>query len=172
MDYSKLGFASGFFTFLIVFIVIGIINKKKNKNSNQYDERQEYLRGKGYKIALYVHLFGDSFLFAFNKIGILKYIEIDLAMIAILFLSTAVFTVYCIFNDCFFTLKERPKSYLIFALLMGIFNFVIAIGDLNEWIDDGKIYGAGVVNFYAGITFLIVSVSIIIKLLMDRKEVD
>lgn len=165
----KLGFAVGFFLVLLFYVII-LTAFKKTKVKGDYDERQQIVRGKGYKAGFFTLLICNVLIAVLTQDdGTLPYVNADVAVLISAFVAIIVFAVYCIFKDGYFGVVENPKSTLIIFLLIAILNVVIGITNCNKWVVDGKL-SMGIMNFACGITMLVVSLAGVIKLLLNKRE--
>ena len=176
----KFGYICGLIvTILIVVISIRLLITKTNtdKQYSKYDERQELVRGRGYKMGFFSMLI-MSFIFSMclsleekfmNSLIVPPYI----ILVAIIFISVIIFAGYCIFNDGYFGINNNRKFYYILFLLIGVFNLTlgtisVAKGTIYE---NGKL-GTETINLMSGIVFLLLGIMVLIKSAIDKKSED
>lgn len=139
MDAYRLGIIAG-----ILFVVAAAavcIRKQTCNGPCRYDERQERVRGRGYKygfltMIIYNALMGGMYLdtmpdwcdlFAVNIIGIA--------------VSALIFAVYCIWNDAYMSFNESPRMVYLFILGIAAFNLFPGIMNLMHGtiVEEGKL---------------------------------
>lgn len=168
MDF-KVGFVVGFL-FVLFFVIIFSASRMKKKGRGEYDERQQLVRGKGYKAGFFTMLICNMLILLLaNDDGSMKYINTDVAVMISAFVALIVFAVYCIFNDGYFGVVENPKSTIIGLFLIGVANMIIGFSNSESWVVDGKL-SLGVLNFACGATLFIVSFAGTIKLAINKRE--
>ncbi len=167
-----LGFVFGVIIFSAIIIIpmlIGITKDKKLKR--KYDERQELIRGRGFKYAFYT-MIALNMLYAISLIGLGELpVEESAVMIIIVFMSIGVYAWYTILNDGYFALNERvPQTVMVFSII-AIANFMIGI---NAWLDGGMVKDGVItfecLNLVCAIFMLITVLVILIKQHKDKKE--
>ncbi len=167
MDFAT-GFAIGFL-FVILLVIIVSLNKNK-KIGGEYDERQQIVRCKGYKAGFFTMLILNMIIICLtNDDGCLKYITSDAAVLISVFIALIVFAVYCILNDGYFGVFEKPKSTICLLLLISFINILIGIANYKEWFYDGKL-SSGIMNFVCGITLFVISLAGVVKLMLNKRE--
>lgn len=159
-----LGMVAGFVLVFLVCLLIYLYRKKKGKSTNDYDERQKAIKGVAYKysfftvIAYYIanglfcKLFGDWLdTMSMNFVGIC--------------LGVVVFAGYSIIKDAYVSLSGNLSRYIIVFLVVSAINFACFFGNMITKGDDETFF----MNLVCGVTFLIVSVIAIIKIIIDKK---
>lgn len=167
-----LGFIVGvciFSAIIIIPMLVGITKDKKLKR--KYDERQELIRGRGFKIAFYT-VMTFNMLYAIAMIGFEKLpIEPSAVMMIIPIMGVGVYAWYCILNDGYFALNERvPQTVIVFSII-AVANLMIGI---NCLLDGGMIVDGVIkfecMNLVCAIFMLITVFVILIKQHRDKKE--
>lgn len=174
---GDLAYGLGFI--LAVFITSGVLIlvtlfaiSKDNKIKRKYDERQELIRGRGFKYAFYTVIVMNMLyavaIIAFERLPI----EASLIHTIIALFGVGIYAWYCILNDGYFALNEKIPQTIICFLLIGILNIAIGIGELMA----GNVVQEGVLtyrsmNFVAGIFMMVTVIVILIKQFMDKREV-
>ena len=168
MSSYRVGFALGILAGLILAAIIFAVKKKK-RGKGEYDERQELIRCRGYKIAYYTLMISVALVLALSAGSGIPYIETDVGFVIALMISLVVFAVYCIIKDGYFGIFDKPKSVLIELFLIGLANFIIALVNSEKWVIDGKL-SMGSINLICAITMLVVALAGFIKLLIVKRE--
>ena len=168
MNMERIGFVVGFL--LVLFICgIFILARKKAIGKGEYDERQELVRGRGYKLGFFTFAICNMVILCLSDGDHVMYIDVDAAMIISVLISAVVFAVYCIINDGYFGLVEKTISTILILAGIGIMNFGIALMNKGEWVEDGRLKFP-IVSLACGIAMLVVSVAGMIKLRLNKRE--
>jgi len=182
MNYS-VDFQIPFSTFLGVSVLMGIViglllvrfflvmTKTGDHAKAEYDERQELIRGKGYK-------YGFIALAFYNALAaLLHFSEIDLPLdqgvqtVVGILLAAAVMITYNIRNDGYFALNEKRGTLIVIFIIVCLLNLVCGINNLHMGtvIIDGKL-AIGSLNFFC-MVFLIYTLGVLfIKTAADKRE--
>lgn len=156
------GVAAGVITALIVIVVINKVSK--NSLKGHYDERQELVRGRGYKYAAFTFM-GLILVYLFaNELGVFDLLPVTHGCAAgfIFFAGVMVYALYCIHNDAYLGIGSSARSYKIvmwIVIACNTFTLITKIID-GEFMENGKI------PFTSGtyLMFVIVFVCIMIAL--------
>lgn len=110
------GLLFGVLVAVVVFIIIALAKGKKTAGAD-YDERQELVRGKAYKIALFtlmLYLAADTGLSIFWR----PWAQPGVDTVLGIFFSVGVFMAICIRNDAFVGLREKVKQSILIACIV------------------------------------------------------
>ena len=168
MSAYNVGFAVGILLGLILVAIIFAVKKKK-RGKGEYDERQELIRCRGYKIAYFTLMICTAFVLCFKAGDGFKYVDTDTAFVISIMISIVVFAIYCIIKDGYFGVFEKPKSVLVELFIIGVANLVIGLVNKEKWFVDGKL-SMGSTNIICAVTILIVTLAGMIKLLLVKRE--
>lgn len=170
MSSYKIGIFTGF---IISFVYIFIMSSKK-KCTNEYDERQMMIRGRGYSYAFYVVLLLGMIYGVFQE-DFPVFIPSGIILIIILFISGIVLSTYLIFNDAYWGYKyHKFKTYIIFYMAMFITNLVqvfIAISN-NKMFINGILQFNGGLPLIVSVFFLYMTIILSIKTIIDKQNKD
>lgn len=158
---------------VVVAIVLLLMRLVRHEKRDEYDERQEAVRGRGFKLAYFTaiitlvlggcveQLLGAAWcgLFSF-------------AMLA-LWLSICVFTTYCVVKDAYFTLRSRRKALIFIFFAASAINLLIGVrsivaGELLE----GGVLSLYSVNLLCGACCLYLGAMMLIRSLWERSRGD
>lgn len=159
----------GLFIGVLLILVFLKVTKTDGDVKLKYDERQDAVRGKGFKYGFYT---------AIGWLGldmILKALEIDMTMFEDIFsmvgvlVSLIVYVVYAIFNDAYFSLNENFRRVIGVFIFITIFNFAIGISNFatGQAFVNGK-FTVNAINLFCGFAFVVIFVAIIIKNMIDK----
>ena len=166
-----LGVLCGLAIVLIIGVVLRILNK--NNKSCAYDERQEAIRGTGFKYAYFTALI---VLFLGSIIEILMDATwcglFTFALLAV-WASICVFTTYCVIRDAYFTLRSRRKALIAIFIAAGAINLCIGIGHIIHGdIIEGGMLSLNAANLITGVGCLYLGVMMICRSLYERRMED
>ena len=167
-----LGFVAGVVLISVICVIIMLLATKKGKSlKSKYDERQEIIRGRGFKYGFYT-MMGCNMLYATVEIGFGKLpVENTLVLFLIALLGVCVYAWYCILHDGYFALNDKPKAFITCMFIIAIINIVIGVMEIyaKGLFRDGMLsYNS--MNFMCGIFILLTDMVMIIKKVRDRKE--
>ena len=166
-----LGFIVGVALVAVVCLILGFVFKKKRCNSENYDERQNLVRGKAYKIGFFTLLIYNGIYMMIAALWPNFFMEAPAAAFLGIVIAVAVFGSYCIWHDAYLGLSENPKQiFILFGVIMAL-NFVCGIHHITE----GDVIVNGVLTFNSlnllcGVLFLILFVVFGLKALKNRME--
>lgn len=158
------GLAFGIVTALIIFAVVWKFSKKSMKGT--FDERQELVRGRGYKYAsftmlalLVLDLLLESF-GAFETLPVTRTLAIFIMILA----GVMVYALYCIKNDSYFGVGTDSRTYRAVMWIVIVCNAVSGFTGLKEGaMEDGKLAFGPCASLLFCLAFVIIMISIGIK---------
>lgn len=98
----KVAFIIGLAIGLLVVVILVAVTKNGNETKNQFDERQELVRGKGFKYGFFTMMIANVALLSLYVLIISWFSNMEVAMIASIVVGVSVFASYCIWNDGYF----------------------------------------------------------------------
>ena len=118
MDSYLAGFLVGLLCVFAVGTVLRLVRRKHGTERAKYDERQLTARGIAYRLAYFTLML--ALLADVSATALLRpWAERGVDVFLCVFLSIGVFVVACVHWDAYFTLAERPRSWLlVFALVI------------------------------------------------------
>lgn len=165
------GVISGFVIGLLAVYIFCALTKKDDKVKCQFDERQELVRGRGFKYAFYTMIFWEAFIILL----LLMEINLPADMVLILFvgliLGVCVYSGYCIWNEGYFALNENRKSVMIGIVIIGLINIGIGCMNIAEYglLQDGKMTLKSL-NLFGGLMMFVIFFVVLVKSIRDSKE--
>lgn len=165
------GLAFGIVTALIIYFIVWKLNKKTMKG--KFDERQELVRGRGYKYACFtllglilVYLLTESY-GAFEVIPVPR----TLALFFIILAGVMVYALYCIKNDSYFGVGMDTRSYRAVMWVVIVCNAVSGFSGLRDGaLLDGKLAFGPCASLLFCIAFVIIMISLSVKQRSQAKE--
>lgn len=165
---------------VIVGVAVGLVltfllirySRTDKKIKPKYDERQELIRGRGFKYAFYTSLvyFGllTLTIFCLTEIvqpGVLTFLGVCL--------SVLVYAGYCVWHEAYFALNENPKRVMIAFSVSGLFNVVIGLSNLH---DVTSLQSAdatpGLINLTCAVLVLGIFLILLAKHIANRRRED
>ena len=161
---------SMFITIVIICVLIVLLNKKFHVDGKKakYDERQVLARGRGYKVAFYTTVI-TSMIPAVLSDNIIRFLGPSMYFIP-LSVGLMVYISYCIWNDAYLELNLNKKSWIIYMVMIGLFNIFLFLLHIKEgYVKDGVI-SISAVNLLMGIMCIVILIQIFIKDIVDKKR--
>lgn len=163
MDYT-------FLIFMIILLAIPLFNiilYKEKEDYGGYDERQEIVRGKAFK-------YGFLTLVSVEGIMLLKEqtdgisIECNVLMMAGILIGVLVVVLYCIWNDAYWQLKQKPMPFVCMLGAIALCNMFNARG--KTIVENGIVTWEGSNPVFMAVFFSIILINVIIKMYIDKKK--
>ncbi len=172
---GSIGFMVGMILVIVISVLAGMfIVSRMNSDKEfktKYDERQQIVRGKGYKFAFWTMVGLLVLNIIFDASDIHLPMKNSVLYFVIILIGIMVHTVYCVFNDGYFGMNNPPKQYYIFMFFIGLLNLVI--GFINSkggrLIDDG-IIDTPFINLLCGMMFVVLGICIVIKRIISKSD--
>lgn len=152
---------------LILIPLVRIILYKGKDDFGGYDERQEIVRGKGFKFGFLTLIFLETVILLGKEMMEDIPMEFRLVMMACVMTGCLVTILYWIWKDAYWELQQKP---LPFVLLMVFVIVLQVVGILmNPVIADGIVIWDGGIFVLSGLFFSIILMNVIVKILLDKK---
>lgn len=172
----KIGFAIG----MIVAVLLGagvvcgilIVTTKNYSLKREYDERQELVRGKGFKYGFFTMLITNFILSYLNLYLSKPIMDMSFAMILSMSLGVLVCVHYCIWKEGYFSLNEKPKTFIALMSVCAVVQYICFAGYLKTGIIiNGAITFRGV-NLLLGIMVTFLLIDLLVKSICQKREDD
>lgn len=167
------GIICGFIVGIILVAMILRYTKTNGKVKCEYDERQEIIRGKGFKYAFFTLLIFNA-LYGMIDLTLERPVADNIVVLMTgIILSVLVYAGYAIWHECYFALNENPVKVLVSFGIISAVNFVLTgIYASEGWlVYDGKLTFY-CTNFLAGMMFVVICAMLGLKvLLLKRGEI-
>ena len=152
-----LGILCGVLAGLILMAVLLKWMKKDGSSRCRYDERQELVRGRGFKYGFFTMCICNLIYALIAVVFEKPIINICTALIFIIIIGVIVYAVYAVWNDGYLALNENPKRVLIGFTLIGIWNIALFIISFKHGtvIEDHELQPSAL-NLFSGILLFIV----------------
>lgn len=113
-----------------VLAVRGLYDRARKKAGEGYDERQELLRGRGYRAGFYT-ITGLELAFLVLNMGGELPISTDAAILLSVVLGGTVFCVYCVWNGALWAMGDTPQLKLFLMLVYAAMCFAITLDPIT-----------------------------------------
>ena len=159
------GLAFGIVTALIIFGLVWKFSKRKNMMGS-FDERQELVRGRGYKYAFFTVL-GlitlDLLAEAFGAIEALPFTR-TLVIFFIILAGVMVYALYCIKNDSYFGVGTDTRTYRAVMWVIIVCNAISGFSGLREGaMADGKLAFGPCASLLFCAAFVVIMITLSVK---------
>ena len=168
------GLLVGLIVGVIIVAVVLMYNKGTygSATGSDFDERQKLLRGQAFQKAFFA-MMGFSVVYWMLAKLILQHpiMEDGLSSMICVLLGVGVFGIDCILHDAYFTVRNKPKTYIILFTAVTICQIPAAVINVSQ----GTVVENGVLTFSVlpiacAVLFLCILCAILIKQMADRKE--
>lgn len=167
---------SEFIPFIVIFLIIIVVCLVLRRNKSQLreediDERQQMIRGKALRVAMIVIILIAVLYSCFTYVSDRSYAEDGISVLLLAFIGLAIYSIYAIFHDAFFGLRDRPLRYILITLFVSCANAVGAVRSIqnHELIQNGILTNRSIQLACASLFFVIL-IAILIKFVIDRRE--
>ena len=125
---ESFGMAVGLMVGLVIAVALLKFANKDHKFKTQYDERQESIKGRGYKYSFYTLAFLEVVL-AILEIGDISLgIDRYLVHFIVLLISFAVLCIHSIWNETYWGLNNNRRRYIAIIVIAVALNLIPVIG--------------------------------------------
>lgn len=168
---EKCGILCGILLGLLIIYIFLVVTKKGDSTKTIYDERQQSVRGKGFKNGFFTMLGYDGLIAILSLLEIPIPADIEVVVITGALVGIGMYAVYCIWNDGYFALNEKRNSILVFFGIVGLMNIALAIIHIisDHLLQNGNLTFRGL-NLLCGILVIVIFFTLLIKKIRDGKE--
>lgn len=154
----------------LFFIALHRFIKYKKKKTCLYDERQILTRGKGFQYGFFTLMFYDL-IFNATYINGTKWCDNLTGNMIGIMLSLCVFAIYCIWNDAYLSLNEKPKLIYFTLGILTLSNLLIGIFALisGRLIQSGRV-NLPIINLMLAIETLFLLITFFLKNRLNHKQ--
>lgn len=168
---EKCGILCGILLGLLIVYIFLIVTKKGDSAKIIYDERQQSVRGKGFKGGFFTMLGYNALIALLSMLEIPIPADIEVIVITGVLVGIGVYAVYCIWNDGYFALNEKRNLILVSFGVIGLINIAITIVHIisGHLFRNGNLTFRGL-NLLCSILVLVIFLTLLIKEVRDGKE--
>ncbi len=168
--YASAGMAFGIMVGLVICVILFKIANKDHKVKSQYDERQEMIKGRGYKYAFYTMLFCEVVVMLLEMSGIELPLESYLVHTIAILIGAMVLCIHSIWNGVYWGLNNDRKRYTAIIVFAVILNLIPLFGAIRS----GSLSGHGiqsipVLNILVLAWMAIIGIAALAKKVIDSK---
>ncbi len=156
---------------LLLAAIILAVTKNGDKAKCKFDERQELVRGRGFKYGFFTMMISSGILIALNALEVTLFDNSEAAMLLSIILGVSVFAGYCIWNDGYFALNENRGKLLVILGFCGLLNTAVSVGNIihGNILENGALtFSSG--NLFIAIMFVAIFIVMLLKHIKDGKE--
>lgn len=164
------GLAVGIGAALIIVALVWKFSKKSLKGT--FDERQELVRGRGYKYACFTMLGLLTLDLLIESFGAYETLPVTrtLALFFMILAGVMVYALYCIKNDSYFGVGTDSRTYRAVMWVVIVCNAISGFSGLKDGaIVDGKLSFGPCASLLFCLAFVIIMISLSVK---QRKMAD
>lgn len=160
-----LGFSAGIIISLLLTAALILVTRgKMGKGICEYDERQELVRGRGFKYAFFTLMIYEFMTGLMEKLLEIRWWDTLTGNIMGIVLAISIFAVYCIWNDAYISLGEQLKRLYFLLGIGGLLNLIVAFSNLHcEGAETEGGLGIWIVNLAIGLMSLLLCVILFIR---------
>ncbi len=163
--------AMGIFVGLIICVALFKFANTDKKIKTQYDERQEAIKGRGYKYSFYTMMAVEVVLMLFQMSGINIPVENYLLQLGAILIGCLVLCVHSIWNGVYWGLNNNHKRYYIIFAIAIVLNLIPVIRVLaTNSITTVGFDSLPVMNLMVIVWLAIIGISALIKKIVDARE--
>lgn len=163
------GVVCGVLAVAVICFFLMKFRKAKGVPDARYDERQEALRNRGFKLA-YISLVVYLAVYAILDSTEISWCRPGAGLFLGVLLSVMIFIIYCIYNDAYFRVSDKPGFYVILFAALGIVNILVGfVVPPLKGIEASPLLGLEDINFVVGVFTLIVFINVLVKLHLDKR---
>lgn len=156
--------ALGIFIGVCVGVFLLAVCNRNGRIKTEYDERQQVIRGVGYKYAAYA-TWGLLGVYLFLEVFDVLPMENACAIFIIIMIGLLVQISYSIWKDAYWGNNNNVKKYIILFVVITAINGASAFVRYRsgEMIVDGKLAFSGSINLICTVMFLLIGLQLIAK---------
>lgn len=156
-----------------VLVIRILADREKKQFGESYDERQELLRGRGYRAGFYTVMAWSVLMNLVVIADAALPFEKDAGWMLGAFLGYAVFSVYCVWHDAFFVRTDKPDQRSLSFALLGAVWIIKGIRDAGTLppIENGKLT-IKAVSVLMGVLFLLIPATMALRWIVRRDGDD
>jgi|GEM_PF-3341313 len=156
--------------FIIIFLAITIVFSRNGRNRIDYDERQELIRGRGYKYAMITVV--AAVLLGGLMFSITDRLPFDAPffMLTAGLLALCVDVIYCILKGAYFGIQNQYSKTIIPMVILGVCNLVSGVAELQDTGFAGGRLTVRNINIVIGILFLMIPLIAFARMRADKED--
>lgn len=171
MNFTGIGAVVGIIVGLIIAVIIVKICNSNGKIKTDYDERQEAVRGRGYRYASYTAWVMLGICIVLNLGDVNMHMDAAVIYFTVLIASALVSVSYFIWKDAYFGRNNNTKSYLIALAIVTLINIIVSVQAIamHEFVVDGIITHRAI-NLECALIIIIIGIQLAIKNFISKSD--
>ncbi len=166
----SVGMAIGLMVGLVIAVILLKIANKDHKVKTQYDERQELIKGKGYKYSFYTMIFLEVVVMLLEMSGISLPLENYLLHTGAVLVGCLVLCIHSIWNGVYWGLNNNHKRYGIIIAIAVILNIIPVAGAIaHDSLSGHGFESIPILNIIVLVWMAIIGVVALAKKFVDSK---
>ncbi|MCI5700205.1 MAG: hypothetical protein MR308_07505 [Lachnospiraceae bacterium] len=167
----KLGIICGVLIGVILVVILVRWMKTDGSRKCRYDERQELVRGRGFKYAFFTLMIYNGIYLILNLLFDKMPADPASGIFIGICISVSVYAIYGIWHDGYLALNENPVRVIVAFICIGLFNVVVTIHSFMEGdiIVDGQLTFHST-NLFCAVLLLLIAATILVKRIKTQKE--
>ncbi|MCR5402876.1 MAG: hypothetical protein K6E91_03535 [Butyrivibrio sp.] len=170
-----MGVTLGIMVGLVICVILFRFANKDKRIKTQYDERQEVIRGRGYRFGFYTMLFLEVVLMMAKMAGLVFPIEEYLIHMVTILIGTLVICIHSIWNGVYWGINNDHKRYYIIFIVAIVLNLIPVASSLaHSTIATKGFDSLPMLNVLVLIWMAVIGITALVKKLVDsvNKEED
>lgn len=158
------GVYAGVIIGIICVVLLLALTKNGDSAKCRFDERQELVRGRGFKYGFFTLLICNFIVFMLEMSDVPVYAETEVIVVINCLIGISIYVIYCIWNEGYFALNENRKRLMVAFAVIGVGNLLVSAVNIAEgtMIENGKLTFRSL-NLCCGLLLIVVFVTLLLK---------
>ncbi len=168
---ASVGMAMGIMVGLVICVILFRFANTDKRIKTQYDERQEAIKGRGYKYSFYTMMLCEVALMLLHMSDIKIPVENYLLHLGVILISCLVLCLHSIWNGVYWGLNNNHKRYYIIFAIAAVLNIIpIVAAFANNSISTEGFNSIPVMNIMVIVWLAIIGIVALVKKIASSKE--
>lgn len=168
---ASVGMAIGIMVGLVVCVILFRFANTDKRIRTQYDERQEAIKGRGYKYSFYTMLFCELVLMLLHMSEISIPVESYLLHLGAILISCLVLCLHSIWNGVYWGLNNDHRRYYILFAVAAVLNIIpVAASFANNSISTEGFDSIPIMNIMVIVWLAIIGIVALVKKIVSSGE--
>ena len=169
--FASFGMVFGLLVGLVIAVILLKFANKDHRFKTKYDERQEFIKGQGYKYSFYTLAILEAFLAILEIGGITFAIERYLVHFIVLLIGLAVLCVHSIWNGVYWGLNNNRKRYTAIIVIAVALNLIPVIASIaNGTLSRDGFYSLPLLNVIVLVWMAVIGICALAKKCVGTKS--
>lgn len=173
MNGRVIGVITGIIVAIVIVLICSRFLNKDKSIKTKYDERQEIVRGKSYRIGFYAMSLALLLLLILESAEVVLPVSKMVLYFSVFFVGGAALCVHSILNEAYFGTNNKEKKWILYFIFFGIINLIVAVMAFIDgtMIVDGTIESP-FINLECVLLLIVAFIALAMKKLVDGKEIN